>query len=105
MIGSFLSETLKDFGYDVCGIASSEAEAVNAALRLRPDLMLVDARLASGSGISAVAEILKHYPVRHVFMSGERLPASLGAPTLMKPFRDQDLASALQKAVNGPVPG
>ncbi len=99
IIGGMLAENLRDMGYDVCGIAQSQAAAVEAALRLRPDLMLVDARLGSGSGIAAMSEILSHFPVPHVFMSGERLPADLGGPALMKPFKDEELAAALRRAV------
>jgi DNA-binding response OmpR family regulator len=103
MIGSLLADTLEEMDYDVCGIAPSQTEAVAAALRLRPDLMLVDARLGSGSGVAAMVEIQRHFAVPHVFMSGERLPAGLGAPALMKPFGDEELAHALRRAAGGAV--
>jgi response regulator of citrate/malate metabolism len=58
-------------GHDVCAIKSTEADAVTAAIRCRPDLMIVDVWLGDGSGISAVDEILRTGPVSHMFVSGD----------------------------------
>ncbi len=54
LIGMMLEETLQSLGYEVCGIVSTEAEAVLQAEKCRPDFMIVDAGLRVGSGISAV---------------------------------------------------
>src|SRR5271167_3062294 len=72
IIGMFLSEMLIDLGYEVCAIEATEAEAVAAADRCRPGLMIVDALLGNGSGISAVATILRTGPVPHLFVTGDR---------------------------------
>jgi DNA-binding response OmpR family regulator len=64
-----LSELLAGMGHDVCSTAATEAEAVSAATRYDPDLMIVDARLGRGSGVSAVEEILRAGAVAHVFVS------------------------------------
>src|SRR5207248_3852404 len=58
-------------GHDVCATAATEAEAVSAATRYDPDLMIVDAGLGGGSGVSAVEEILRAGPLAHVFISGD----------------------------------
>ena len=58
LIAMLLSELLASMGHDVCAIAASEVEAVSAATRYDPVLMIVDARLGRGSGVSAVEEIL-----------------------------------------------
>ena len=58
-------------GHDVCATAANQAEAVIAASRYGPDLMIVDAGLGRGSGVSAVEEILRAGPVAHVFVSGD----------------------------------
>jgi DNA-binding response OmpR family regulator len=58
LIAMLLSELLASMGHDVCAIATSEVEAVSAATRYDPDLMIVDARLGRGSGVSAVEEML-----------------------------------------------
>jgi DNA-binding response OmpR family regulator len=103
LIGILLAAMLEDMELDVCAIETTQSGAVEAALRLRPDLMIVDARLGGGSGIAAMEEIERHGPVPHIFMSGERLPAGVeGAPTLMKPFSRQQLSGAIRKLL--PVP-
>jgi DNA-binding response OmpR family regulator len=43
VIGMFLGMTLEHMGHEVCAIESTEAAAVAAAERYRPDLMIVDA--------------------------------------------------------------
>ncbi|MHB8884841.1 MAG: response regulator [Methylovirgula sp.] len=101
LVGMYLAELLIGMGYDICAIAATEAEAVTAAVRDRPDLMIVDARLREGSGIAAVAQILQNLPIPHVFVSGdiasvqEELPRAV---VLRKPFRESELASAIQRA-------
>ncbi len=54
VIGMLLSLTLKAMGHEVCAVETSEEGAVAAALRCRPDLMVVDAALgkAAASGRS-----------------------------------------------------
>src|ERR1700735_1465116 len=42
IIGMFLGEMLADLGYEVCAIEATEDEAVAAADRCRPGLMIVD---------------------------------------------------------------
>jgi two-component system, response regulator PdtaR len=70
IISMLLAELLAELGYDVCATAATEAEAVAAAIRDKPDLMIVDARLRGGSGVSAVAEILQAGRSR-IFSSAE----------------------------------
>src|SRR3954462_9634135 len=69
LIAMLLTELLAGMGHDVCATAATEAEAVIAATRYRPDLMIVDAGLASGSvrrqsfwdnGLSKIREALAH---------------------------------------------
>jgi CheY-like chemotaxis protein len=100
IIGMLLAELLEEMGYDVCAIEATEAGAVAAAVRCKPDLMIVDVGLGDGSGVSAVAEIFRTGPVPHVFVSGEKFPALRpGAVFLQKPFREPDLARAIQRAL------
>lgn len=50
----------------VVGEANSVASAVTEAIRLRPDIVLLDLRLPDGSGIEACREILGTCPDTHV---------------------------------------
>ena len=100
MIGPLLAETLAGLGYEVCGIEATEAGAVAAAARHRPDLMIVDVNLASGSGPAAVERITRVAPVPHLFMSGHTRQAAMpGEVLLTKPFREADLVQAIGRAL------
>jgi CheY-like chemotaxis protein len=102
LIAMLLGELLAGMGHDVCGTAATEAEAVTAATRYHPDLMIVDAGLGRGSGVSAVEEILRAGPVPHVFISGDaervrrRQPKAL---VVRKPFRQAELVTAIEIAL------
>ena len=48
VIGGLLAETLEDLGYVVCAVETNAANAVAAAARHHPDLMIVDVGLGLG---------------------------------------------------------
>jgi two-component system, response regulator PdtaR len=103
LIGMLLAETLKEMGHDVCAVEATEADTVTAAVRCRPELMIIDVGLANGDGISAVEEILRAGFVPHLFISGDRsgvLARRPGAVVIEKPFREPDLAWAIQRAID-----
>ena len=107
LIGMLLADTLGAMGYEVCAIEATETGAVAAAARCNPDLMIVDARLRDGSGVSAVEEILRTGWVPHVFISGETstiLALRPGAIVIQKPFRDIDLNRAIRRALDAAAP-
>jgi two-component system, response regulator PdtaR len=102
IVGMLLGELLELMGYDVCGIEATEAGAVAAAVRCSPDLMIVDVQLSNGSGISAVEEILRTGPVSYMFVSGDISSVQAlrpGAVIIRKPYREHDLAQAIQRAI------
>jgi CheY-like chemotaxis protein len=107
MIATVLADVLAGMGHEVCAIEGTGAAAVAAAIRCKPDLLIVDALLGDESGVSAVEEILRTRFIPHVFVSGDisRLPPDRpGAAVLQKPFGEPDLARALQRALAvGPV--
>lgn len=103
IIAMLLAEVLTELGHVVSGVAATEAEAILAASRCRPDLMIVDARLRQGSGVAAVSEILKDGFIPHVFVSGERLTETSLSPeaiVLQKPFQEADLVRAIARALS-----
>ncbi len=102
LIGMLLAEILAEMGHEVCAIEATEADAVTAAVRLRPDLIILDVRLANGNGISAIEAILHTGFVPHLFISGDRsyvLARRPGAVVIQKPFREPDLGKAIQSAL------
>jgi DNA-binding response OmpR family regulator len=105
MIGMMLTEMLEEMGHDVCSIEATEAEAISAADRCRPDLMIVDVLLGAGNGVSAVTEILRAGPIPHLFVSGDisRIQTLRpGAVAIQKPYKESDLARAIQLALGAP---
>jgi CheY-like chemotaxis protein len=103
LIAMLLTEVLAGMGHEVCATAATEADAVTAASQYKPDLMIIDAGLGRGSGVSAVEQILREGPLAHVFMTGdagrvrERRP---GAVVLRKPFREPELVRAIDTALD-----
>jgi CheY-like chemotaxis protein len=86
----------------VCGTVGTEAAAVSEAARLKPDLMLVDARLDGGSGISAVDRICIAGFVPHVFVTGDVNSVKANRPQatiLQKPFNEKRLEQAIARAL------
>ncbi|MFM9940775.1 MAG: response regulator [Hyphomicrobiaceae bacterium] len=103
-IGLLFGEVLEGLGYVVCAIEATEASAVDAALRFKPDLMLVDIHLGVGSGILAVEEILRNGFIPHVFCGGDISGILTSQPTaiaLQKPFRVSALARSIKLALGG----
>jgi CheY-like chemotaxis protein len=106
IIGLLLAEMLGEMGYDVCGVEQTEEAAVAAAAKHRPDLMIVDARLGDGSGVSAIRTILQAGPMPHLFISGALVETDEpDAVILQKPFHEYQLAQAIDRvmAANGPA--
>jgi CheY-like chemotaxis protein len=99
IIATLLSAMLEDIGHVVCGIESTEAGAVAAASRERPDLMIVDALLRDESGAAAMETILRERFVPHILMSGSRLSKSQPASVILrKPFMYAELVEAIGRA-------
>jgi DNA-binding response OmpR family regulator len=103
VISGLLAEVLEAMGHDICGIETTESDAVAAAARCYPDMMIVDVWLGDGNGVNAVEEIRRTRPVPHVFVTGDisRVPAlRQGAVIIQKPYREPDLARAMQCALD-----
>lgn len=101
LIGALYADVLAEMGHSVCATETTEADAVRAAAQHKPDLMIVDASLGEGSGIAAVQEILRGGFIPHVFVGGniDGVKASMpGAIVIQKPFREPELALAIQRA-------
>jgi CheY-like chemotaxis protein len=65
-----LESRLESFGYLICGVVSSGAQAIDAAFRQHPDLVLMDILLEGEmNGIEAAHEISSHSDVPIIFLS------------------------------------
>jgi two-component system, response regulator PdtaR len=85
LVAMNMESALVEEGFDVVGIVDTEADAVAAAYRFKPDVVLMDITLREGDGISAARAILKDFAVRIVFVSGNSDPLTLAAAQEMKP--------------------
>jgi CheY-like chemotaxis protein len=98
---------LKRLGYVVVRRATSGAEALQQALLLRPDLILMDIRLQGGiDGIEAATRIRAHHNIPIVYLTAysdsETLRrAKITEPSgfLIKPFDERELHSVIEMAL------
>jgi DNA-binding NarL/FixJ family response regulator len=89
--------------------AGSVAEAVNAARKSRPDVIVMDIRLPDGNGVEACREILGELPDTKVIMltsyaDDEAVYGSIMAGAsgyLLKQTRGQNLADAIERVARG----
>jgi CheY-like chemotaxis protein len=90
---------LEELGAD-CSLAVSEAEAVEEALRHKPDLIASDVQLSEGFGPAAVKVIqakLGEIPVIYITGTPEDArEADPDAPVLAKPVKWLELVKATQ---------
>lgn len=101
LIGMLLADMLGEMGHVVCAVESTESDAIAAAARHTPDMMIVDARLHEGDGISAMQHILGVRYVPHVFVSGDIRGVMKSRPdaiVIEKPFTEMTLARAIERA-------
>jgi DNA-binding NarL/FixJ family response regulator len=105
-----LEETLDKLGYAVCGVIATAPQAVRTAEAERPDLVLMDIRLADGSnGIDAAAEIRERLGIPSLFVTAHDDPATLRRADaarplgyVRKPYSDADIDTALRRALQVP---
>lgn len=100
MIAMFLEEILVEHGYEVCGIASTVAEAVALAKAHKPDLAVIDLHLADkGLGTEIVAQLSDMKNLGVLYTSGASqtiLTTTEGHARLAKPFQNTELVRSLE---------
>jgi DNA-binding response OmpR family regulator len=106
LIAMDLADLLIGMGHDVRAIAGTEAEAVAAAIRCKPNLMIVDGNLAEGSGVSAMHRILARDFVAHLYVTGDTAQIQRAAPdavVVTKPFSMRGLSNGIAAALRAPT--
>ena len=107
IIAENLSSKLVQLGYAVAGIAVRSEEAIEMALRLRPQLILMDIKLdGQEDGIQAAQAIRGVYDVPVIYLTAHSDAATLArAKTtepfgyILKPFETRDLATHIELAL------
>lgn len=105
-VANELSEIVMEMGHSVIGSAPTKEDALEIVEQVEPDLILSDIQLANGgSGIKAVSEILRSYPMTPViYITGypERLLTGKGpepAFLVTKPYSPDQVRSAVSQAM------
>lgn len=96
-------------GFTVLGEASSGTEAVDLALRLDPDVVLMDLRMPGGNGVDAIAELTRRGARSRVLVlttydtDTDTLPAIEAGATgyLLKDAPQDELLAAVRAAAEG----
>ena len=93
LIAISLRMILEDEGYEVCGVAATEQQAILLGLTHRPDVAVVDVRLAEGSGVEVGRRLLAG-GMRVVFATAcaaqiAREFADENVPVIEKPYDAQ----------------
>lgn len=98
---------LQDWGWEVM-LARDAAVALARMEHVRPDLLLVDFRMAGGDGIELIEQVRARYgPQRILLITGEPLSARLqdaraaGLPILHKPVDGERLRAAIAALLRG----
>jgi DNA-directed RNA polymerase specialized sigma24 family protein len=105
VIATDLEALARELGHSIVGVAATHAEAIEAAGRHRPGLVLADIQLADGSsGVDAVREILGRFNVPVIFITAfpERLlTGERPEPTFLitKPFQPETVKAAIGQAL------
>jgi DNA-binding response OmpR family regulator len=100
MMADMIEETLAGNGYEVCGIARTVAEGIALGRLHKPDLAVIDMRLADGGLGTDIAAQLDHSHLGILYATGNvsqvLLNVADGDACLAKPYRPEDLMRSLE---------
>ncbi|WP_116051631.1 ANTAR domain-containing response regulator [Amycolatopsis palatopharyngis] len=102
-----LVEMLREEGYEVVGEAGDGEEAINLAVDLKPDLVILDVKMPKLDGIEAASRITSDRIAPVVILTAfsqrdlvERAREAGTMAYLVKPFAKRDLVPAIELAVS-----
>lgn len=99
LVAMILKDELEDAGYRVLDLTDRHAEAVAVANACKPDLALVNIRLAGRDDGVALAEHLKELGIPVLFISGQvsraRSAQTVAIASLPKPYDAADMVLAV----------
>lgn len=99
LIAKITGTILTDLGYEVCAIAHTVAEAVTLVRLHKPDLAVIDFRLAGELGTDIPVQLGHIGNLGILYVSGDtraRLTNAIGHARLTKPFQAPDLKRSLE---------
>ncbi len=107
VIAKDIKRSLDKFGYSVVGTAASGERAIQRALELKPDLILMDIVLKGNmDGIEAANEIQSSLDVPIIYLTAyadkvvlDRAKATGPFGYMLKPFEDKEIFSTIEMAL------
>ncbi len=100
-----LRAALEELGYQVVAEASTGTEAVSLAMRVRPELAILDIKMPELDGIEAARQIMTEYPIPVLLLTAfsdddlvERATEAGIFAYLVKPVSTQELRPAIRLA-------
>jgi diguanylate cyclase (GGDEF)-like protein len=108
IIAEDISDSLISLGYRISGMVYSGEEAIEAAAKCRPDLVLMDVNLQGEiDGITAAAEIRSRFQIPVVYLTAyadentlRRVNATKPFGYIVKPFEEKNLHTTIQLALH-----
>jgi len=108
IIAEDISDSLISLGYRITGMVYSGEEAIEAAAKCRPDLVLMDVNLQGEiDGITAAAEIRARFQIPVVYLTAyadentlRRVNATKPFGYIVKPFEEKNLHTTIQLALH-----
>ena len=108
IIAEDISDSLISLGYRITGMVYSGEEAIEAAAKFRPDLVLMDVNLQGEiDGITAAAEIRSRFQIPVVYLTAytdentlRRVNATKPYGYIVKPFEEKNLHTTIQLALH-----
>jgi len=107
VVAENLEKVITDCGYEVVGRAASADDAVNAAIELNPDLILMDiVLLGEKNGIDASYEIKEKIDIPIIFLTAysnleliDKAKSVEPYAYIVKPFQDRQLFASIEMAL------
>lgn len=107
MISDYMGLILSQHGYRISGVVVSGEEAVVAALRTRPDLVLMDIKIGGVvDGITAAAMIREKSDIPIIYVTAytdqaviDRAMSTKSSAYLRKPFKGNELVGMVRKTL------
>ncbi len=101
LIALDVEDALTDAGYEVCGVADSQAQALWLADETHPDFAVVDIALSPGDGRVVARELFRLHHTEVLFATGQcndvkHLTGSGALACLPKPYDATEVPEALQ---------
>jgi DNA-binding LytR/AlgR family response regulator len=103
-----IERSLKKLGYNVVGSADTGEKAIELAIKLKPDIALMDIMLKGElTGIDAATKIKEHIDIPIIFLTAYADESTLAKAKItephgyiLKPFKEIDIHTSIEMAIH-----